>query len=247
MKRSLCFGIVMCTLIFHAKAQVSEGTKVGIATGRGLNAPRSDVFWTSPTTVSNLIGDFYIDSLWQKGNVKFMNNIPQLGGGESDSLSGIMVRYNVLNNELEVLVDKSKNDIRVIRGSQLKKFAIPNGVGTETYVNATTFKSEKPLSGFAAVLAAGKLTLVKYYYPKITKPNYNAGFNTGEKNTIVRVTSDYYIVSNGNAEKLSVSKKSILALMKDQGADVEKYIKEHNVDFKSEEDFVGLFDFYNSK
>lgn len=237
----------MCALVFHAKAQVSEGTKVGIATGRGLNAPRSDVFWTSPTAVSNVIGDFYIDSLWQNGNVKFTTNVPQLGGGESDSLSGIMVRYNVLNNELEVLVDKSKNDIRVIRGSQMKKFTVRNGTDAETYVNAAAYKSEKPLSGFAAVLAAGKLTLVKYYHPKITKPNYNPGFSTGEKNTIVRVASDYYIVSNDNAEKLSISKKSILALMKDQGADVEKYIKEQSVNFKSEEDLARLFSFYNSK
>ncbi len=241
------FGIVISVLGFQATAQVSEGTKVGIATGRGLNAQRSDVFWTSPTAVSNVIGDFYIDSLWQNGNVKFTNKIPQFGGGESDSLSGIMVRYNVLNNELEVLVDKSKNDIRVIRGNQLKKFTIRNGADAETYVNAATFKSEKPLSGFASVLAMGKLTLVKYYYPKITKPNYNPGFNTGEKNTIVRVASDYYIVSNDNPEKLNVSKKSILALMKDRGADVENYIKEHDVNFKSEEDLSGLFSFYNSK
>jgi hypothetical protein len=237
----------MCAFVFHAKAQVSEGTKIGIATGRGLNAPRSDVFWTSPTDVSNVIGDFYIDSLWQEGNVKFTTIIPQLGGLDSDSLSGIVIRYNVLNNELEVLVDKAKNDIRVIRSNQLKKFTVENGAGVETYVNAAIFKSEKPLSGFASVLATGKLMLIKYYYPKITKPNYNPGFNTGEKNTIVRVTSDYYIVLNNNAEKLNTSKKSILALMKDRGAEVENYIKEYNVNFKNEADLAGLFGFYNSK
>lgn len=237
----------MFALVLQAKAQVSEGSKIGIATGRGLNAQRSDAFLTSPTAASHVVGDFYFDSLWQQGNVQFTTIIPQLGGIDSDSISGIVIRYNVLNNELEVLVDKSKNDIRVIKGSQMKKFAVGKGAGVQTYINAASFKSEKPLTGFASVLANGKLMLVRYYYPKITKPNYNPGFNTGEKNTIVRVASEFYIVSNGHAEKLNVNKKSILALMKDQGPDVEKYVKEQNVNFKSEEDLAGLFAFYNSK
>ena len=56
------------------------------------------------------------------------------------------------------------------------------GINTGTGLNA-------PRSG---VLASGRITFVKVYKPEITKPNYNPGFGTGEKNTIVRLTTDYY-------------------------------------------------------
>jgi hypothetical protein len=248
MKSKHITGYLLALIISSsaAFAQVSEGTKVGINSGRGLNALKSDVFWTSPTDMPNVIGEFYIDSVWQEGKVKFTSIVPQLGGWNSDSLAGIQMRYNTLNDELEVLADKSKNDIRVIKGSQLKNFTTNPGTSPEMYVNAVTFKSEKPLRGFAKVLVQGDLSLIEYFYPKITKPNYNPGFATGEKNTVVRQGSDYYVVSNGTAEKATLSKKSMLALMNAKQKDVEAYLKEKNVNFKNEDDVVRLFKFYNS-
>jgi hypothetical protein len=247
MKKKHITGYLLALIISSsaAFAQVSDGTKVGINSGRGLNALKSDVFWTSPTEAPNVIGDFYIDSLWQEGKVKFTSIVPQLGGWNSDSLAGIQMRYNTLNDELEVLADKSKNDIRVIRGSQLKNFTINAGTDPVMYVNAAAFKSDMPLKGFARMVADGNLSLVEYFYPKITKPNYNPGFNTGEKNTVVRQGSDYYVISNGTAEKASLSKKGILAFMKEKQKDVEAYVKEKNINFKNEYDVVQLFKFYN--
>jgi hypothetical protein len=247
MKRKHITGYLLAIIISSsaAFAQVSDGTKVGINSGRGLNALKSDVFWTSPTGVTNVIGEFYIDSVWQEGKVKFTSIVPQLGGWNSDSLAGIQMRYNTLNDELEVLADKAKNDIRVIKGSQLKNFTTNPGSDPKVYVNAAAFKSVKPLKGFAKVLVQGNLSLIEYFYPKITKPNYNPGFATGEKNTIVRQGSDYYVVNNGTAEKTTLSKKGILSAMKEKQKDVEAYVKEKNVNFKSEADVVRLFEFYN--
>jgi hypothetical protein len=53
------------------------------------------------------------------------------------------------------------------------------------------------------------------------------------------------VVSNGTAEKASLSKKGIMSAMKEKQKDVEAYVKEKNVNFKSEEDVVQLFKFYN--
>jgi hypothetical protein len=248
MKSKHITGYLLALIISSsaAFAQVSEGTKVGINSGRGLNALKSDVFWTSPTDMPNVVGEFYIDSVWQEGKVKFTSIVPQLGGWNSDSLAGIQMRYNTLNDELEVLADKSKNDIRVIKGSQLKNFTTNPGTEPKTYVNAAAFKSEKPLRGFAKVLVQGDLSLIEYFYPKITKPNYNPGFATGEKNTVVHQGSDYYVVTDGTAQKVTLSKKSIVALMKEKQKDVEAYVKEKDVNFKNEDDVARLFKFYNS-
>ncbi|MCF0071677.1 hypothetical protein LZD49_14455 [Dyadobacter sp. CY261] len=246
-------GKILCTisliglLPLGCLAQVSEGTKVGINTGTGLNAPRSGVFWTSPTNTSGVVGDFYIDSLWREGNVKLAKAVAQIGGHESDTIAGVDIRYNVLNDELEVLADKAKKDVRVIRGSQLKSFKTDNGVGAVEYVNLAARDPKGELKGFGALLASGKISFVRAYKPKITKPNYNPGFGTGEKNTIVRLTSEYYLLTDSGAQKISLSKKSLLPLLADKKADIEQFVKEHNLDFKDEAQVTGLVRFYNSK
>ena len=228
-------------------AQVTEGTKVGINTGTGLNAPRSGVFWTSPTGQSDVVGDFYIDSVWHDGGVKLLKPVAQIGGHVSDTIAGFNIRYNVLNDELEVLADKAKKDIRVIKGNQLKSFSTDHGQGAVQYVNLAGYNPKGELKGFGEVLASGKLTLVKAYKPQITKPNYNAGFGTGEKNTIVRLATDYYVLSGSAAQKVSLSKKSLLPLMTDKKSDVESYLKDHELNFKDEGQVVDLIRYYNTK
>ncbi|MCF0065438.1 hypothetical protein MUK70_24285 [Dyadobacter chenwenxiniae] len=224
-------------------AQFSDGTKVGIATGKGLNTDRSGVFWSSLTESSNVIGDFYIDSLWHEGSVKLNAPMAQFGGMESDSLAGITVRYNVLNDELEVLA--SKNDIRVIKASYLKSFETKNNGNPQRFISIRSLIPSTGLKGICEVLSSGKLTLVKHYKPKITKPNYNPGFGTGQKSTIVRLDSDYYIVSNGKPEKFNASKKAVLAVMGDKEKEVEAYLNENKVGLKSDLDLKSVFNFYN--
>lgn len=228
-------------------AQVSEGTKVGINTGTGLNAPRSGVFWTSPTEQPGVVGDFYIDSLWRDGDVKLMKPVAQIGGHESDTIAGITIRYNVLHDELEVLADKAKKDIRVIRGSQIKSFKTNNGPGDIEYVNLAAYDPKGESKGVGAVLATGRIMFVKVYKPKIIKPNYNSGFGTGEKNTIVRLSTEYYMLSGATVQKVNLSKKSILPLMTDKKQEVDRYLKEHDPDLKDETQVASLVQYYNSK
>lgn len=228
-------------------AQVSEGTKQSMATGKGMNVPRSGVFWSSPSDVSGVVGEFYIDSMWRDADIKLMKPVAQIGGLESDTIAGVEVRYNVLNDELEVLADQAKKDIRVIRGSQLKSFKVDHGGGPVEYLNLASYDPKGELKGVGAVLASGKVTLVKAYKPRITKPNYNPGFGTGEKNTVVRLTTDYYLISNSVAQKASLSKKSLLPLMADRKADMEQYLKDNPVDFKDEGQVASLIRHYNSK
>lgn len=224
-------------------AQLSEGTKVGVATGKGLNADRSGVFWSSPTESSNVVGDFYIDSLWHEGSVKLNAPMTQFGGLESDSLAGITIRYNVLNDELEVLANK--NDVRVIKSSYLKSFETKNNGTPQRFINIKSLITNTELKGMSEVLSSGELTLVKHYKPKITKPNYNPGFGTGQKNTIVRLDTDYYVISNGKSEKFNASKKAVMALMNDKAKEVESYLKENKATLKSDLDLKAVFDYYN--
>ncbi|MCF2506630.1 hypothetical protein L0663_24780 [Dyadobacter sp. CY107] len=243
MKHFFCLVTALTMLVGAVNAQLSEGTKVGVATGKGLNTDRSGVFWSSPTESSNVVGDFYIDSLWQEGSVKLNAPVTQFGGLESDSLAGITIRYNVLNDELEVLA--KKNDIRVINASYLKSFETRNNGNPQRFASIKSLIPNTELKGICEVLSSGKLTLIKHYKPKITKPNYNPSFGTGQKNTIVRQDSDYYVITNAKLEKFNASKKGVLAVMGDRGKEVEGYLKEQKVALKSDLDLKGVFDFYN--
>lgn len=245
MKYFLSILAALTCSVGAVKAQLSEGTKVGVATGKGLNTDRSGVFWSSPTESSNVIGDFYIDSLWHEGSVKLNAPMTQFGGMESDSLAGITIRYNVLNDELEVLA--KKNDVRVIKSSYIKSFETKNSGTSQRFVSIKSLTSGTDLKGVCEVLSPGKLTLIKHYKPKITKPNYNPGFGTGQKNTIVRLDTDYYVISNGKSEKFNASKKAVLALMNDKEKEIESYLKENKATLKSDLDLKNVFDFYNKK
>lgn len=246
MKKNLIISFLLGLVAHVTFGQLSEGSKINANTGSGLNSSKAGVFWNSPASAPNVVGQFYLDSTWHEGNVKFASVIPQFGGWNTDTLSAILIRYNVLNDQLEVLADKSKNDIRVIQGKHLKNFTLKLSENELLkFDNANTFKSEKELNGFFETLVNGKFRLLKLYKAKTIKPNYNAGFGTGEKNTIVSITSDYYVVSNGQPEKINPGKKAFVSLMKDKENDVENYIKTNSLNFKSEDDIVRLFKFYN--
>lgn len=245
MKYFLSILAALTCSVGAVKAQLSEGTKVGVATGKGLNTDRSGVFWSSPTESSNVIGDFYIDSLWHEGSVKLNAPMTQFGGMESDSLAGITIRYNVLNDELEVLA--KKNDVRVIKSSYIKSFETKNSGTSQRFVSIKSLTPDTGLKGVCEVLSSGKLTLIKHYKPKITKPNYNPGFGTGQKNTIVRLDTDYYVISNGKSEKFNASKKAVLALMNDKEKEIESYLKENKATLKSDLDLKAVFGFYNKQ
>jgi len=244
MKRNLF--VCLCLITQATFAQLSEGSKINANTGDGMNSSKAGVFWNSLTAAPNVIGQFYVDSLWHEGNVKFTSVIPQFGGGSTDTLGGIWIRYNVLSDQLEVLADKSKNDVRVIHGSNLKNFTVKLSENDILkFDNASKFVSDKKVNGFFETLVNGKLTLLKHYRAKSIKPNYNPAFGTGEKNMIVSVESDYYVFSNGKAEKINPGRKTFVSLMKDKESEIENYIKSSNPNFKSEDDVVRLFEFYN--
>ena len=129
----------------------------------------------------------------------------------------------------------------------MKSFETKNNGTPQRFTSIKSLAPNTDLKGVCEVLSSGKLTLVKHYKPKITKPNYNPGFGTGQKNTIVRLDSDYYVISNGKSEKLTANKKAVLALMNDKEKEIEGYLKENKAALKSDLDLKDVFDFYNKK
>lgn len=245
MKKIIFVVIALLTFEVQAQTTLNDVTKdkVNMNSG-GLDASKSTVFWGASTS-SGVKGQEYLDTLWNSGNIKLVNGIQQVGGTSVDTISGVLLRYNVFRNEVEVLANAEKKDVRAIPGNQLKSFSTKYDGKPALFFNAQRLKTEKPLTGFYEVLAEGKLTLVKHFWVKTVKPSYNPAFSSGEKDTRINVEDDYYVISNNKVEKLNPGKKSIAVLMKDREEYIDKYLKDSSVNYKNEGDLVQLFQYYN--
>lgn len=96
---------------------------------------------------------------------------------------------------------------------------------------------------FFEVLADGKCQLLKKTTKKI-KQEVVYGSTESDKNFIA--TNRYYIETPEKGILVKKDKKSILAALAGKQAELETYIKNNNIDFKSDEDLIKLITYYNT-
>ncbi len=207
----------------------------GNSTLFGLKGPRG-----------NVVGDPYLDSTWHAGSIKLFQKIGP-PGREGDSISNVPLRLDLHSNELEVQVSNSK-EIRAVRGSMVRFFTI-EGSERRVFMNTQQFRSEDNLQGFVELVMAGqrgRLSLVEYTKLNIIKPTYNEALGTGNKDTKITKSNQYYVVKGNTLFHIGSSKKKLLEAMGDRADDVEKFIKTNDISLKSRTDLTKVFAYYNS-
>ncbi|WP_420152544.1 hypothetical protein [Siphonobacter sp.] len=228
----------------QAQNQLSDVSKERINMG-GVPNNSTSVLWGQTGESRTVVGEIYLDTLWHTGSVKLNQGLLADKKTASDSIGGIQMRYNIYENEIEVLANEARRDIRVIPGNQLKYFTLNQGTQPMRFINTRQFQTNEAVTGFYELLAPGRLQLAKHHRTKTIKPNYNTAFGTGEKNARIELTSDYYVISQGKAARFSPSKKTVLALMQDQQAAIEAYMKTNKISFRDPSDLAKLFAYYN--
>lgn len=193
-----------------------------------------------------VVGQTYLDTTWTQGNLKLYKPVQPVGGKAVDTLSGLGMRYNVHFNEIEILLDTHR-DTRAIRGDQIASFSLQEKGKKPTYfINTKGYESDKIPVGFYEVLVPGRVTLAALHRTIVRKPNYNAAFEVGSKDTKILPEEDFYALQNGKAEKLKLSKKALLALMNDKSKEMETFMKANDLDLKNRNNLERLFEAYNS-
>lgn len=245
MKKILSVLVLLVATEATAQIEINDNTRDRINTlTTGSMNPGYSSFWGPPVKAGTVVGEVYLDTVWARGYVKLIQPIPAVGGTPQDSLGGLAMRYNVYSNEVEVLLDTYK-DVKAIPGNRIKYFSVQRNGQPIRLVNVENYPSDKTPKGFYEVLADGKLMLLQNYRVRVQKPTYNAAVGVGEKDHRFSVETDWYVAHNGQAEKWSPSKKAVLQLMKDREKEVSNYLKNHQPDFKNQDDLVQLFAFYN--
>lgn len=192
-----------------------------------------------------VIGQTYLDTTWTQGNLKLYEAIQPVGGKAVDTLSGLGMRYNVHFNEIEILLSTYR-DTRAIPGDRIASFSLEEkGKKSVHFLNTKNYQADKVPPGFYEVLTTGPATLAAHHRTVVRKPNYNAAFEVGSKDTKITQEEDFYVLKNGSAEKLKLSKKALLELMDDKSKQMGTFMKANDLDLKSRSNLVRLFEAYN--
>ncbi|MVM41944.1 hypothetical protein GO730_36900 [Spirosoma sp. HMF3257] len=190
-----------------------------------------------------LIGDPYLDTTWQAGNVKFYN---RLGVSlTTDSLAGVPVRLDLSANEIEVKAGAT--DIRAVKATAIRYVDINNSFGSASrYMNVHEYQGDtESLKGFFEQVVTGKLDLLLYPSVYIQKANFNMALNTGNKDDELVKKMDWYVARNKKATKFSPGRKAILELMADKKEQLDAFLKTEKPDLKSRSGLIAVFSYYN--
>ena len=175
--------------------------------------------------------NLYLNTAWQNSAVVSDENQVTYFNG----------RFNVLNKSIEL---KNKNGIRSIRPNRVEAAMVGNRYFT--VVPADQIRGEAN-SSFFEVLALGEVNLYALHLLKtrMTGSNSITTAYNGEKEYYIGEQL-YYHKTDGLCQELKVNKKNILRLFGDRKDEVEVFRRDKKLKYKSKEDLIQIFEFYNS-
>jgi hypothetical protein len=207
-----------------------------------FNIPNTTTLFGIKGPSGKVLGDPYIDTVWQAGNVKFYGRL----NAKTDSIAGVPVRIDLLANEVEIRA--GAKDIRATKAATVRYVDVNNRSSTSSrFINVREYRGEADaLSGFFEQIVVGKFDLLHHPTVYIRRSNYNPAMNVGTKDDEIMKKADWYLAYNKRAVKFSPSKKALLDLMADRKEQIEAYLKSKKPDLKSQSDLAALVVYYNS-
>jgi len=205
--------------------------------GQGISARNLQngfVYGVNPPG-GEMIGTSFYDTTWTMGSFILYH--------DTTLYNDIPARYDILRNVIEL---KLRVGMRLLEGVRVNSFALQQGDFQRTiFVNTQNFATDEKLKGFFELVSNGKLTLLRHHKTWIKKPTYNAALAVGSRDTEIIREQRFYYARDGRAQKLTLSKKSLLELMADKKVAMEAYFKEQSPDLKDKARLTKLFDYYN--
>jgi hypothetical protein len=238
------FFLVLSIPLVQAQAQeefMTQSTRDRINFSN-FNIPNTGTLFGIKGPAGKVIGDPYIDTVWQAGNVKFYGRL----NAKTDSLAGVPVRIDLMANEVEIKAGAT--DIRATKAATVRYVDMNNRQGTSSrYINVREYRGDADeLSGFFEQVVTGKFDLLQHPTIYIRRSNYNPAMNVGTKDDELMKKTDWYLGYKKRAIKFSPSKKAVLELMPDRKEQMEAYLKSKRPDLKDRADLTALVVYYNS-
>lgn len=252
MKNTTVFSLVLLTSLALAGEVAGQSPMLNTTrdqfNANGMRIGNYATIWgMASSDKGEVTGQTYLDTTWTQGNLKLYEAVQPVGGKAVDTLSGIGMRYNVHYNEIEILLNTHR-DTRAVPGDRITSFSLEKKDKKPLYfVNTKGYEADKAPAGFYEILVHGRLTLTAYHHTVVRKPNYNAAFEVGDKDTKIMQEIDFYALQEGKAEKLKLSRKALLEVMGDRSKEMDAFMKTNDLDLKNRQDLMRLFEAYNKK
>jgi len=175
-------------------------------------------------------GNPYFNKNWLNGSVKLVGRNEQ----KVDSM-----RYNVYSNEIQF---SYQDTIYFISNT---KDIIYFTIGESKFI-FYMYSHDNERRIFEVMSEGEKVILLKMYSCSIIEGKKSDGINPGTIDKF-KISSDYYTIKNFQpAQEFRMKSDNLTELLTDKNDEVSKYIKDNKLKMKKEEDFIKVFNYYNS-
>jgi len=238
MKQTIIFA-VLCLIIVPCLSQESP---IRLSSQRGgyelmvrqIEIEASNEFFgDAPNSVENIEGSPYIPENFIVGAIYFNSELKQ---------KNVLMRYNTQSDEIEIKTNAYSEDFSAL----IKDPEIYATVGNQTYIFAPYKGSIAKGGYFSVVKPGGHYDLYKKTSATLV-PYKQATAYSGRESAKFEKTKVYYMVTkNGKFFELPNTKNRILKVMDEETGQIKDFIESRNLTFTTENDFVVLFDYYDS-
>lgn len=195
-----------------------------------------------PMRYSSTVSSFDFRSKDLVGSLYINDNFLPAKTSESNEI--YLIRYNAYMDEMEG--ERNSKPFHLIKKTGLTI----SFDGTSKMYSVYNYEVKNKLSpGFFVVLISGdniSLLLkekIKFYEEVKAKTGYDKYIPP----TLKRVSDEFYVgYKNSSAKELPSKKKEVLKLFASKAKEIESYAKENKLGFKSEEDLIQIFKYYNT-
>ncbi|WP_345951760.1 hypothetical protein ABDD95_10060 [Mucilaginibacter sp. PAMB04274] len=211
--------VQICALNFYANAQ---NNWVKDIQGIPITATKTEDVKGSPLMSTD----------WQKATVKLKNGVTYK--------DNMYVMYNLEKDEL--YFKGEKGEVLAFVDPVSEFILLDNNGDSHYFKSGYSNVPGTTTNTFLEVIGDGSVKLLKHTKSYIleSKDYSSPGVKTYNKDV------KYYLLSGANVQPVKPDKKSIITALGTKQNEVEKYLKENNLNFKKDTDLTKLITYYNS-
>jgi len=179
----------------------------------------------------NLVGTSYLDEIYRQAVYTLDDKIYRM-------------RYDAYADEMEVQINDSPHYVTKVLGATVTFIE-----ASKMYKVCTYSDKKMKRTGFFVMLAKGSeiSLLLKEKIKFYKEVPQNLGFVEYQPPALKKVKDEIFIgFKNNSTMPMPKKKKDILKLFSSKSKQVDNFVKKNKLSFKTQEDLVEIFGFYNS-
>jgi hypothetical protein len=203
---------------------------------RGATNQVGNVVYGLAAPPGRVVGDEYVDSNWNIGNVLMQSG---------DMLERYKVRFDLKSQmlEIEAMQGVKLLDYRMIKSVVWRE---TESQATRFFVNASAYKDEgTPLVGVLEVVVDGQVPLLRRHFLFVKQPDYVPALDVGSRDTKIYKKSTLMFATGTDLYEIK-GKKSLTTLFGEHASKMEEFMKVNDLGVKRDSDLIHVFEYYNS-